>query len=182
MKKTIKWADSEKSKHFISTTRTKAGVDISQTTYSRDQWRKETRKKLLLNATTAEKIVFQGLPPKIKDCAIQQWSVVINGYMFFIDIYVKKLNIAIEVDGGYHTDETQQISDTFRDKLLASKGIRVYRISNDVARNADLLNDFYSVLKLVKPRGKFKGFSKDDLRYVSNANEVVMYMPSKHNI
>lgn len=37
---------------------------------------------------------------------------------YIVDFYLPKLNIVIEVDGGYHLDPKQKISDSKREKIL----------------------------------------------------------------
>lgn len=176
MKKRIKWANGEKAKLYNVITRTKSGNTIISTTYERDKWIKEKRDFLIANMTDAEKIVFTSLSTKIKRCAIQQYPLIIDGHMLFIDIYIKKLNIAIEIDGGYHSTHKQKMYDSARDRLLATQGIRVYRIDNDAVFNPSKLKEFNKMLRTIRPRGKFKGFSEEELKYISNAQYVFPYL------
>lgn len=176
MRKYIKWANGEKAKLYNTITHTKSGNNIISTVYERDKWRREKRDFLIANMTDVEKFVFANLPMKIKRCAIQQYPLIIDGYMFFIDIYIKKLNIAIEIDGGYHSADKQKMYDSVRDKLLATKGIRVYRINNDTALNTSKLKEFNNMLRTIKPRGKFRVFSDEELKYISNAQYVFPYL------
>lgn len=66
--------------------------------------------------------------------------------------------------------------DSARDRLLATQGIRVYRINNDTALNPSKLKEFNNMLRTIKPRGKFRVFSDEELKYISNAQYVFPYL------
>jgi very-short-patch-repair endonuclease len=48
---------------------------------------------------------------------------------FIVDFYCIKAKLAVEVDGGVHLDQKQQ--DVIRDGILSSKGIEVFRVTNE---------------------------------------------------
>jgi len=54
----------------------------------------------------------------------------------FVDIFIKKFGLAIEVDGGYHMSAGQKESDKKRDKeIWDKKHILIIRFSNHEIRN-----------------------------------------------
>lgn len=176
MRKKPKWAKGELAKNQIVTTVTSENKVFQQNAYDRDVWRKNTYENLLNNITPSEKKLFYALPRSMKKAAIQQHPMIIQGRILFIDIYVKKYNIAIEVDGGYHNTEHQRAKDVDRDKILASKCIRVYRISNEDVDDKIRRDIFIKMLTKVSRRGKFKGFSELEKEYVSNADDFIKAM------
>jgi very-short-patch-repair endonuclease len=48
---------------------------------------------------------------------------------FIVDFYCIKAKLAVEVDGGIHLNQKQQ--DLIRDGILSSKGIEVFRVTNE---------------------------------------------------
>ncbi len=64
---------------------------------------------------------------------------------FIIDFYCMKMKLAIEVDGGIHNTQLEQ--DFFRDEILISHGIRVFRVTNErIAASID--NVILEILKI----------------------------------
>jgi len=53
---------------------------------------------------------------------------------YVLDFYSFKSKLAIEVDGGGHTDPAKQEYDRIRSQYLASLGIRVVRFWNNEVR------------------------------------------------
>lgn len=64
-----------------------------------------------------------------------------------IDFYVKRIRLAIEIDGGYHTTEEQKLKDKERTKELEAGGVTIIRFSNE-----HVLNDMRSVESKVKQK------------------------------
>jgi very-short-patch-repair endonuclease len=54
---------------------------------------------------------------------------------FIVDFYCPATKLVIEVDGPIHDDEEHQIYDSFRDKKLESRGLRVLRFTNWEVQN-----------------------------------------------
>jgi len=55
---------------------------------------------------------------------------------FVIDLYCPTLRLAVELDGGQHTDATHEARDRSRDRWLSERGVTVLRFWNsDVTRN-----------------------------------------------
>lgn len=123
--------------------------------------------------------VFNCLPPRLRNYALRQFPMVIDGHMFYADIYVKNYRIAIEIDGGYHGTKDQMVKDKERDTLFATKGIRVYRVSNEDVENPHKLRQFIDMLENIKRRGEFERFSNDELEYVSNASEFIAHLAKR---
>jgi very-short-patch-repair endonuclease len=48
---------------------------------------------------------------------------------FILDFYCIEVKLAVEVDGGIHINQKHQ--DSIRDGILASRGILVFRVTND---------------------------------------------------
>ena len=61
----------------------------------------------------------------------------INGHDYFLDFYLPKSKIAIEIDGAIH--RAQKEYDKFRDDEFARIGIKVIRIHNSQAYKSDII-------------------------------------------
>ncbi|MFA4819063.1 MAG: endonuclease domain-containing protein [Patescibacteria group bacterium] len=97
---------------------------------------KQLRRKLRLNQTKAEKIIWSKLRNKqFNDLKFyRQYSV---GW-YILDFYCPAVKLAIEIDGGQHNEATEQIKDIQRDKYLEQQGIKVVRFwNNDVMENCE---------------------------------------------
>ena len=64
---------------------------------------------------------------------------------FIADFYCDQLNLVVEIDGGVHDEEYQQIIDAFRDLCFAKKGLYVLRVRND-----EVLNDIEMVVQTIR--------------------------------
>ncbi len=108
----------------------------------------------------------------MKRHAMRQYPFYIGGHVYFADIFAKKHGVVIEIDGGYHLSDHQTRLDKERDKLMASIGIRVYRISNADVDDKDSFRKFKDMLcKLLPPKATH--FIRDEERaYLSNADDI----------
>ncbi len=176
---TPRFLTSEYSKKKITKTVTSKGEVIWQSCYERDMWREKTYSTLLKTQNKFEDRVVNSLPSKLRNYALRQFPMVIDGHIFYADIYVKNYRIAIEIDGGYHGTKEQMAKDKERDTLFARKGIRVYRISNEDVVDPHKLGQFIDVLDNVKRRGEFERFSDTELKYVSNASEFIEHLAKR---
>jgi very-short-patch-repair endonuclease len=88
-------------------------------------------------ATIYEKIVFRSLPKILKNNAVTQKPFKINGRKYFADIYIKKINTVIEIDGDYHKDRVS--IDKLRDEDFLSIGIRTIRIPNSDVKDGSFI-------------------------------------------
>lgn len=90
------------------------------------------RNELLSKSTSAEKAVCRTLT-MIGVKFIRQYPVKTPRKMFYLDIYIPSLMLAIEVDGKYHYTNTQKRLDANRSACIRRMGIHVFRIDNPMA-------------------------------------------------
>ena len=104
------------------------------------EWINENSIKLLINRNKAEMLAGEELKKYVKDVH-EQVFFKIGQHTYFLDYYLPKYRIAIEIDGGYH--KAMRLEDKERDMLFNNIGIRTIRISSkDV-----LSGNFISKLK-----------------------------------
>jgi very-short-patch-repair endonuclease len=66
---------------------------------------------------------------------------------YTLDFYCPQIHLAIELDGGQHSEADAQLRDTIRSRWLGRKGIRVVRFwNNDVLSNLDGV--LYEIIRL----------------------------------
>jgi len=70
---------------------------------------------------------------------------------FIVDFYIPKAKLAIEIDGGVHSDEKSQAKDLDRTMILNQSGIKVIRFQNE-----DVLKNFGLVCKNIKDQVSFQ--------------------------
>jgi very-short-patch-repair endonuclease len=103
---------------------------------------KQRRRELRLNQTEAEKALWKHLRNKqlygVK--FFRQFSV----GPYILDFYCPQLRLAIELDGGQHTEEDAREYDAARSAYLQAQGIDVMRFWNH-----DVLNQTESVLRKI---------------------------------
>ena len=97
---------------------------------------KERRRDLRKNQTEAEKVIWKSIRNKnffgLK--FFRQYSV--GAYV--LDFYCSTHKLAIELDGGQHAEEENQLYDNVRTEYLKSLGIEVMRFWNsDVILNVE---------------------------------------------
>ena len=64
---------------------------------------------------------------------------------YIVDFYCKPLKLVIEVDGGYHEEESQKIKDSERQQVLEEIGLNFLRFAEkEVKKNID------SVLRVIE--------------------------------
>lgn len=120
------------------------------------EWVNDNAVKLLANRNKAELIAGDELK-RLTHEVYEQVYFRIDGHSYFLDYYLPKYRIAIEVDGGYH--KMRRNEDKERDILFNNIGIRTIRInSKDVLRG-----DFIKSLKekLTPKKHKKKTKTKD---------------------
>lgn len=110
------------------------------------EWVNERSFNLLVNKNKAELLAGEELKKYVSEVHEQVYFR-ISGHSYFLDYYLPKYRMAIEIDGGYH--KIRKKEDEERDKLFNSIGIRTIRINaNDV-----LKGDFLKVLReRLKPK------------------------------
>jgi very-short-patch-repair endonuclease len=114
--------------------------EVEASKMPKDAWVVKTRYKLLNKENEAEDLVEQllnGLGVKY----FKERPIEIGGKRSFLDFLVvsmdmKKVRIAIEVDGGYHFTPEQQAIDRERERTLlkSSRVLSILRITSGVAR------------------------------------------------
>jgi very-short-patch-repair endonuclease len=97
---------------------------------------KERRRELRRNQTEAEKLLWGYLRNKqfygLK--FFRQYSV----GPYIIDFYCPKLRLAVELDGGQHSEEEVRGYDMVRSDYLRAQGIETIRFwNNDVMKNIE---------------------------------------------
>ena len=120
------------------------------------EWINENSIKLLINRNKAELMAGEELKKYISEVHEQVYFR-ISGHSYFLDYYLPKYRLAIEIDGNYH--KIRRVEDKERDKMFNDIGIRTIRInSKDVLRG-----DFIKSLKekLTPKKHKKKTKAKD---------------------
>lgn len=89
---------------------------------------KERRRELRRNQTDAEKMLWRQVRGKqLKDKKFfRQYSV----GSYILDFYCPEIKLAVELDGGQHTDEEKKKYDNVRSEYLQQQGINVIRFWN----------------------------------------------------
>ncbi len=115
-------------------------TEMAPSKMPKDVWTTKTRYKLLGKDNEAERLV-ENLLIDMGVRYFKERPIEIEGKRSFIDFMVvsvdmKKVRIAIEVDGGYHFTPEQQVIDREREKRLlkSSRVWSILRISSGVAR------------------------------------------------
>lgn len=63
---------------------------------------------------------------------------------FIVDFVCLEKKLIIEVDGAYHTVDTQMVKDAYRTDVLESQGFRVIRFTNE-----EILKDIFTVIERI---------------------------------
>jgi very-short-patch-repair endonuclease len=104
--------------------------------------RKGYRRNLRNNPTDVEKLLWHYIRgrqlPELR--FLRQYSV----GPYIIDFYCPKLRLAIELDGGQHSEKNHQEYDKKREHFLADNDIKVLRFWNN-----EVLADMESVLEMI---------------------------------
>lgn len=137
-------------------------------------WIRENRRKLISTRPKAERFLLEKLPRKYKKSAKIQHPVVVNDHVYFIDIYLPSIQVAIEVDGWSHAD--RQEKDKIRDKELLGLNIKTLRISNTEVFVDDIRNLLIDAIKDYPPIKKLTiygvGGTIDYLKENKDANKI----------
>lgn len=103
------------------------------------EWIEETAMNLLCKRNDAE--LTAGAELKKRTDTQEQVFFRINGRSYFLDFYLPKYRMAIEIDGGYH--KMQRERDRERDRDFNEIGVRTIRINS----KAVLEGKFMATLK-----------------------------------
>ena len=103
---------------------------------------KQRRSELRKNQTEAEKTLWYQLRNrKLNGLKFyRQYSV----GPYILDLYCPETGLAIELDGGQHTDDDAKDYDEHRSKYLLACGIKVIRFWNN-----DVMNNIEGVLNMI---------------------------------
>jgi len=101
------------------------------------------RRLLRKNMTEAERLLWNAIRRKQVGGRRFRRQYSIRG--FVIDFYSPEIKLAIEIDGGYHSDKDQAFYDSEREKLIQNLGIQFLRFKND-----DIFSNIDKVLKKIK--------------------------------
>jgi len=104
------------------------------TRYARDHRKKPTE---------AEEILWQAIRRKALGSRIRRQVPILHRYI--ADFYWPTKKLVIEVDGGYHFTDFQQIADQYRTQALRYSGYTVIRFSN-----TQVLHDLHSVIRTLQ--------------------------------
>lgn len=102
------------------------------------QFARENRKKM----TEAENYLWKFLSKSQLGVPFRKQHVI---GMFIADFFCLPKKLIIEVDGGYHTLPSQQISDEQRTAYLTRSGYKVIRFTNE-----EVLFDTERVINIIK--------------------------------
>ena len=98
--------------------------------------KKDRRRELRRNQTDAERKFWQQI--KNKKIAGLKFYRQFSVGPFILDFYCPKLRLAVELDGGRHSEKEQADHDVKRTEYLESKNIKVLRFwNNDISRNME---------------------------------------------
>lgn len=96
------------------------------------EWVEENSIHLLISRNKAELQAGEELKRYVSDVQEQVYFR-IEGHSYFLDYYLPKYKIAIEIDGSFH--KIRKAEDTERDRMFWGIGIRTIRIpAKDVLR------------------------------------------------
>ena len=104
------------------------------------------RQDLMSKTSDAEKAA-------IRNCellgykVVRQQPITTGRKLYFADIYLPKLKVIVEIDGGYHYTNKQKRKDSNRSAGIWRMGYHVVRLSNHDARN---INKVKAKIELIK--------------------------------
>lgn len=99
-----------------------------------DKWIRQRRAELASKSSDAEKAAYHNIL-KLGFSVIRQYPVWTKKKIYFADLYIPKLKIIFEIDGGYHFTQKQKRLDNNRSSGLWRLGYHVVRLNNHDARN-----------------------------------------------
>jgi very-short-patch-repair endonuclease/gamma-glutamylcyclotransferase (GGCT)/AIG2-like uncharacterized protein YtfP len=103
---------------------------------------KKFARQLRAASTDAERLLWSRLRDRQLEGFKFRRQVPIHGYI--VDFYCEKAKVAIELDGGQHTEPTHQHADNARDAQLMSLGIRTLRFSD-----VEMMREMNAVLNAI---------------------------------
>ncbi|MES2479287.1 MAG: DUF559 domain-containing protein [Bacteroidota bacterium] len=105
-------------------------------------------KQLRQNMTYGEALLWKELKQmKMMGFDFDRQRPILN---YIVDFYCKDLMLAIEIDGGSHSDMLE--ADEIRQKELENVGVRFLRFNEQFVRN-DLINVLYNIQNWIEENG-----------------------------
>lgn len=117
------------------------------------EWINENSIKLLINRNKAEMLAGEELKKYVNEVHEQVYFR-INGHSYFLDYYLPKYRLAIEIDGNYH--KIRRVEDKERDKMFNDIGIRTIRINSKDVLRGDFIKSLKEKLTHKKHKKKTK--------------------------
>lgn len=99
------------------------------------EWVSNNKQVLDKKATKYERLLFNALKKHFKDKIKKQQPFMIQNKVYYADICISPLKLIIEVDGGYHNSQEQEIKDKQRDNDFKSIGYTTLRFTNEQVQN-----------------------------------------------
>ena len=129
----------------------------------------EKAREMRNNPTEAESILWEQLSAKKLDAKFRRQHLIGD---YIADFVCLAKRLVIEVDGGYHNTEEQQLLDTERTKIINEYGFEVIRFTNE-----EIIGNIDGVLENIKQKLQ----SKPDIREVENSisDSIAVCPPSE---
>lgn len=109
------------------------------------EWIINNRQKLIEKRTIPELKMLDIITNETHFKIEVQKHIQCGNKIYFVDIFIPKIKVAIEVDGSSHNDKTEL--DMFRDMSMARKGIMTFRISNKDVYNKTAVDALLSKIR-----------------------------------
>ena len=98
------------------------------------------RIKTLRELATPSELIFKQKLDELNIYYKFQKAFIQGDYYCIVDFYLPRPHkICIEIDGEYHSNNYQQKKDIAKDKYLNDRGLRVIRIKNSEASQANII-------------------------------------------
>lgn len=115
-------------------------------------WAKKNQVSAIKSITLFENKVYKALKNTFKNRLKRQQPFIIDGKVYYTDFCIKSKKVIIEIDGGYHSLESQKIKDKDRDAAFKSIGYEVIRINNSDTNNPKVLKELRARLIMMSKK------------------------------
>ena len=146
---------------------------------NRKEWILNNRQELIEKRTIPELKMLDIIKNETHFKIEVQKHIQCGNKIYFVDIFIPKIKVAIEVDGSSHNDKTEL--DMFRDMSMARKGIMTFRISNKDVYNKTAVDAFLSKIRKFATAKKTRKIRKhtDILRIICDKyGNIPVYLKS----
>ena len=103
---------------------------------------KENAKRMRKEPTEAERAFWEMATSGVFGSKFRRQHIIGD---YIVDFVCLEKNLIVEIDGGYHDDEQQQIEDNLRSTALKNDGFAILRLSNEV-----VIGDPQEVIRRIK--------------------------------